>query len=99
MNEVVTKPKITGRVAAGKKTAELNLKRKEDLLRNQKTVPSDTDSGTEEVPRGPELSSQALYRGGAVIIVALAFGAVFLWKKRDTPAVQKQPENDIFCMN
>ena len=38
MNEV-TKPKNPGRVAAGKRTAELNRKRKEDLLRNQKTVP------------------------------------------------------------
>ena len=78
--EEVTKPKNPGRVAAGKKTAELNRKRKEDLL-NQKTVPSDTDSGTEEVPRGPELSSQALYRGGAVIIVALALGGAFFLEK------------------
>ena len=44
--EEVTKPKNPGRVAAGKKTAEFNRERKEDLL-NQKTVPSDTDSGNE----------------------------------------------------
>ena len=37
--EEVTKPKNPGRVAAGKRTAALNRKRKEDLLRNQKTVP------------------------------------------------------------
>ena len=57
--EEVTKPKNPGRVAAGKRTAELNRKRKEDLLRNQKTVPSDSGSGAEEVPRGLELSGRA----------------------------------------
>ena len=46
MSEAVTKSKNPGRVAADKKTAELNRKRKEDLLRNQRTVPSDTDLGT-----------------------------------------------------
>ena len=51
MNEV-TKPKHPGRVAAGKRTAELNRKRKEDLLSNHKTVPPQVNSGVESVPGG-----------------------------------------------
>ena len=99
----VTKPKNPGRVAAGKRTAEINRKRKEELLRNQKTVPSEKDSGPEGVPEGPESSQAYKYGGGAVIAVALGIAVFILWK-RDLmqitfPPTVQQPENDIFRMN
>ena len=101
MSEEVTKPKNPGRVAADKRTAELNRKIKEDLLKNQKAVPEGHDPGTEELSKGHESSSQAYYGGGAAVTAAVALGigiAVFFLWKRDVPAVQKQPEKDIFCM-
>ena len=97
--EEVTKPKNPGRVAAGKKTAELNRKRKEDLLRNRKTVPLD---GTEEVPRGLELSGRALCGGGAVAILLVCAGfALYLYRERKPLPAAHSPESsngEIFCM-
>ena len=102
--EKVTKPKNPGRVAAGKRTAELNRKRKEDLLRNQKTVPSDTGSSAEEVHRGLELSGRALCGGGAVAILLVGVGfALYLLsrEKKPLPAAHslESSNDEIFCMN
>ena len=101
--EEVTKLKNPGRVAAGKRTAELNRKRKEDLLRNQKTVPSDAGSGAEEVPRGLELSGRALCGGGAVAILLVGAGfALYFYrgKKKPLPAAHslESSNGEIFCM-
>ena len=106
MNEV-TKPKHPGRVAAGKRTAELNRKRKEDLLSNRETVPPQVDSGTESVPGG---DSSWKY-GGAIAMLIFAGGALYLHTRRATPATLSTPatpstsvnpsalDNDIFRMH
>ena len=98
--EKVTKPKNPGRVAAGKRTAELNRKRKEDLLRNQKTVPSDTGSSAEEVHRGLELSGRALCGGGALAVLAVIGVALYLYhEKKPAPPKALSNNDDIFHMN
>ena len=95
MNEV-TKTKHPGRVAAGKRTAELNRKRKEDLLNNHKTVPTQVDSGTESVPGG---DSSWKY-GGAVAILAVIGVALYLYhEKKPIPTTHPlESNNDIFRM-
>ena len=95
MNEV-TKTKHPGRVAAGKRTAELNRKRKEDLLNNHKTVPTQVDSGTESVPGG---DSSWKY-GGAVAILAVIGVALYLYhEKKPIPTTHPlESNNDIFHM-
>ena len=95
MNEV-TKTKHPGRVAAGKRTAELNRKRKEDLLNNHKTVPTQVDSGTESVPGG---DSSWKY-GGAVAILAVISVALYLYhEKKPIPTTHPlESNNDIFRM-
>ena len=94
MNEV-TKTKHPGRVAAGKRTAELNRKRKEDLLNNHKTVPTQVDSGTESVPGG---DSSWKY-GGAVAILAVIGVALYLYhEKKPAPPKALLNNDDIFCM-
>ena len=96
MNEV-TKTKHPGRVAAGKRTAELNRKRKEDLLNNHKTVPTQVDSGTDSVPGG---DSSWKY-GGAVAILAVIGVALYLYhEKKPIPTTHPLESNndDIFCM-
>ena len=96
MNEVTIKPKHPGRVAAGKRTAELNRKRKEDLLNNHKTVPTQVDSGTESVPGG---DSSWKY-GGALAVLAVIGVALYLYgKTSDSTPSKAPPEHDIFCMN
>ena len=93
MNEV-TKTKHPGRVAAGKRTTELNRKRKEDLLNNHKTVPTQVDSGTESVPGG---DSSWKY-GGALAVIGVA---LYLYhEKKPIPTTHPlESNNDIFCMN
>ena len=95
MNEV-TKTKHPGRVAAGKRTAELNRKRKEDLLNNHKTVPTQVDSGTESVLGG---DSSWKY-GGAVAILAVIGVALYLYhEKKPIPTTHPlESNNDIFRM-
>ena len=95
MNEV-TKPKHPGRVAAGKRTAELNRKRKEDLLSNREKVPPQVDSGTESVPGG---DSSWKYGGAAAIVVGV--GALYLYhEKKPIPTTHPlESNNDIFRMN
>ena len=95
MNEV-TKTKHPGRVAAGKRTAELNRKRKEDLLNNHKTVPTQVDSGTESVPGG---DSSWKY-GGAVAILTVIGVALYLYhEKKPIPTTHPlESNNDIFRM-
>ena len=95
MNEV-TKTKHPGRVAAGKRTAELNRKRKEDLLNNHKTVPTQVDSGTESVPGG---DSSWKY-GGAVAILAVIGVVLYLYhEKKPIPTTHPlESNNDIFRM-
>ena len=95
MNEV-TKTKHPGRVAAGKRTAELNRKRKEDLLNNHKTVPTQVDSGTESVP-----GDSSWKYGGAVAILAVIGVALYLYhEKKPIPTTHPLESNDdIFCMN
>ena len=96
MNEV-TKTKHPGRVAAGKRTAELNRKRKEDLLNNHKTVPTQVDSGTDSVPGG---DSSWKY-GGAVAILAVIGVALYLYhEKKPIPTTHPLESNndDIFRM-
>ena len=97
MNEV-TKPKHPGRVAAGKRTAELNRKRKEDLLSNREKVPPQMDSGTESVPSG-----DSSWKYGGAIAIVLTGGALYLYTRRATPATLSTkpslPDNDIFRMN
>ena len=95
MNEV-TKTKHPGRVAAGKRTAELNRKRKEDLLNNHKTVPTQVDSGTESVPGG---DSSWKYGGAVAILVGVGF-ALYLYHEKK-PILTTHPlesNNDIFRM-
>ena len=84
MNEV-TKPKHPGRVAAGKRTAELNRKRKEDLLNNHKTVPPQVNSGTDSV-----LGGDSSWKYGVAMLV-LAGGALYLYTRRATPATPSTP--------
>ena len=93
--DTVIKPKNPGRVAAGKRTAEINRKGKEDLLRNQKAVPSQVDSRTDWVPTGGGDSWK--YSRGAVIADILFLETRLSVKDEDT-AIQR-PENDIFHMN
>ena len=107
MNEVVTKPKHPGRVAAGKRTAEMNRKRKEDLLRNRKTVPPQVDSGTDSISGG---DSSWKY-GGAVAILVVGVGfAFYLYHGKiasrlgtstsdSTSSETASNDNDIFFMN
>ena len=96
MNEV-TKTKHPGRVAAGKRTAELNRKRKEDLLNNHKTVPTQVDSGTESVPGG---DSSWKYGGLAIVVVISV--ALYVYRKKPAPlttsAAPPSNNDDIFCM-
>ena len=103
--EQVTKPKHPGRVAAGKRTAELNRKRKEDLLNNHKTVPPQVNSGTENQAR-----YSAVTRRGSMVELAmlvLAGGALIpctLDAKNacddSTPVKHLQHlDNDIFRMH
>ena len=95
MNEVTIKPKHPGRVAAGKRTAELNRKRKEDLLNNHKTVPTQVDSGTESVPGGDSLWKY----GGAVAILAVIGVALYLYHEKKPATHPLESNNDIFKMN
>ena len=95
MNEV-TKPKHPGRVAAGKRTAELNRKRKEDLLSNHKTVPPQVDSGAESVPGG---DSSWKYGGAlAVLVVGVGF-ALYLYHEKKPIPTTLESNNDIFRMH
>ena len=103
MNEQVVKTKNEGRVAAGKRLAEWNLKNKEDLLKNKNQVNLSAAVGTNEVSPSTSLStfsSSSVY--GIGVAVALAgIAVVFLWK-HNTPNPTPQPvlpENDIFHMN
>ena len=96
MNEV-TKPKHPGRVAAGKRTAELNRKRKEDLLSNHGTVPPQVDSGTKSVPGG---DSSWKYGGAVAILVGVGFALYLYHEKKPIPTAHPlESNNDIFCMN
>ena len=96
MNEV-TKPKHPGRVAAGKRTAELNRKRKEDLLSNREKVPPQVDSGTESVPGGDSWK----YGGAVVILVGVGFALYLYHEKKPIPTTPHPLEsnNDIFRMH
>ena len=95
MNEV-TKTKHPGRVAAGKRTAELNRKRKEDLLNNHKTVPTQVDSGTESVPGG---DSSWKYGGAVAILVGVGFALYLYHEKKPIPTTHPlESNNDIFRM-
>ena len=97
MNEVTIKPKHPGRVAAGKRTAELNRKRKEDLLNNHKTVPTQVDSGTESVPGG---DSSWKYGGAVAILVGVGFALYLYHEKKPIPTTHPlESNNDIFKMN
>ena len=96
MSEVITKPKHPGRVAAGKRTAELNRKRKEDLLSNHKTVPTQVDSGAESVPGG---DSSWKYGGALVILVGVGFAFYLYHKKKPVPTAHpRESNNGIFCI-
>ena len=95
MNKV-TKTKHPGRVAAGKRTAELNRKRKEDLLNNHKTVPTQVDSGTESVPGG---DSSWKYGGAVAILVGVGFALYLYHEKKPIPTTHPlESNNDIFRM-
>ena len=97
MNEV-TKSKHPGRVAAGKRTAELNRKRKEDLLSNREKVPPQVDSGTESVHGG---NSSWKYGGAVAIVVGVGFFALYFYHEKK-PIFTTHPlesNNDIFSMN
>ena len=96
MNEI-TKPKHPGRVAAGKRTAELNRKRKEDLLSNREKVPPQVDSGTESVPGG---DSSWKYGGAVAILVGVGFALYLYHEKKPIPTTHPlESNNDIFRMN
>ena len=94
----VTKPKNPDRIAAGKRTAEMNRKRKEDLLRNHETVPLQVDLGTDSVPIGGGDS----WKYGGAIAIAVGIAIFFFWRRDSLsgtqPAVQ-QPKNNIFRIN
>ena len=93
MNEVTIKPKHPGRVAAGKRTAELNRKRKEDLLK----VPTQVDSGTESVPGG---DSSWKYGGGVAILAVIGVALYLYHEKKPIPTTHPlESNNDIFRMN
>ena len=95
MNEV-TKTKHPGRVAAGKRTAELNRKRKEDLLNNHKTVPTQVDSGTESVPGG---DSSWKYDGAVAILAVIGVALYLYHEKKPIPTTHPlESNNDIFRM-
>ena len=97
MNEVTIKPKHPGRVAAGKRTAELNRKRKEDLLNNHKTVPTQVDSGTESVSGG---DSSWKYGGGVAILAVIGVALYLYHEKKPIPTTHPlESNNDIFKMN
>ena len=97
MNEVTIKPKHPGRVAAEKRTAELNRKRKEDLLNNHKTVPTQVDSGTDSVPGG---DSSWKYGGGVAILAVIGVGLYLYHEKKPIPTTHPlELNNDIFKMN
>ena len=108
MSEQVTKTKNEGRVAAGKKLAEWNRKKKEDLIKNKNQVSSSGESSADEVSSKSQTAlastflSSSFYGIGAAIALAVGIAMVFLWK-HNTPNTTSQPaaepKNDIFRMN
>ena len=104
MSEQVIKPKNEGRVAAGKRLAEWNRKKKEDLLKNQSQVASSSSSSSDEVSSSSdEVSSCTLLNPSSVSIVlggtVIAICVLLLWKRKTPVAQVKDTENDIFHMN
>ena len=110
MSEQVTKVKNEGRVAAGKRLVEWNKKQKENLLRNKEQVESSGDSSVLSRDAGDQQEPQSrtstvVYGGGAVAMLILAGGALYLHTRRATPATPSTPvnpsalDNDIFRMH
>ena len=106
MSEQVTKSKNEGRVAAGKRLVEWNRKNKENLVKNREQVASSVpsrDAGDQQEPQSR--TSTVVYGGGAVAMLILVGGALYLCTRRATPATSSTPvnlpalDNDIFCMN
>ena len=110
MTEQVTKVKNEGRVAAGKRLVEWNRKNKENLVKNREEVATSGDSSVLSRDAGDQQEPQSrtstvVYGGGAVTMLILVGGALYLCTRRATPATSSTPvnlpapENDIFCMN
>ena len=92
-----TKTKHPGRVAQGHKLVALNKERKAAL----KEQP---EQQAEQQPAQQSQTSTVVYGGGAIALLILAGGALYL-SRRATPATSSTPvnlpalDNDIFCMN
>ena len=76
MSEQVTKTKNEGRVAAGKKLAEWNRKKKEDLIKNKSQVSSSGESSADEVSSKSQIALESIFLSssfcgvGAAIVLA-----------------------------
>ena len=106
MTEQVTKVKNEGRVTAGKRLVEWNRKNKENLVKNrEKVASSDLPSAPRAQQEPQSRTSTVVYGGGAVAMLILVGGALYLCTRRATPATSSTPvnlpalDNDIFCMN
>ena len=93
-----TKTKHPGRVAQGHKLVALNRERKTALKEQPEQQP-------EQQPAQQSQTSTVVYGGGAIAMLVLAGGALYLHTRRATPATPSTPvnpsalDNDIFRMH
>ena len=100
--QVVTKSKNEGRVAAGKRLVEWNRKNKENLVKNKEQVESSDltrDAGDQQEPQSQ--TSTVVYGGLAIVVVISV--ALYVYRKKPAPlttsAAPPSNNDDIFCMN
>ena len=99
MDATVTKEKHPGRVAQGHKLVALNRERKKAL--KEQTVRQPKEQPEEQPEEQPQVkSSQVIYAGSGVIVVAALLAAWYILYKKPAEVKTTSPlkKHDIFSM-